>query len=271
MPPAKRPLAEMDLNASRPKTSVDSKYKVAYPGDRYRALDQEPPATKRQRANSTNEKFELEMKHEVINYKTKDNSRLRTFLFERGFSTSGSRDEMISRLENSSIVYESLPSERITSMLKGRGLKMSGQGSKDVKLARLRVNDKSDRDTGNNEESYMYGILAGMEWGIPMAKKTFDDTAPTLSSPARLARLRKCNLSTSGSKAAQIKRLQADQRKKFKAARDRYTTLKDDLESRVGHPLMDSQAVQEEENEQRSEDNRIRKEKEPTRTLGSPM
>ena len=66
---------------------------------------------------------------------------------------------MIALLENSSIDYEALPSGQLTDILKRRNVKMSGQGTKEVKIQRLRLDDKLDRDRGNHEEGVLYGTF----------------------------------------------------------------------------------------------------------------
>jgi len=87
---------------------------------------------------------------EEIPYATKDNNKLRTLLVDHDLSTSGTPEELIDRLENSSIDYEALPSSQITEILRRRRVTNYGQGSKAVKMERLRTNDRIDRDTGKS-------------------------------------------------------------------------------------------------------------------------
>jgi hypothetical protein len=114
---------------------------------------------------------------------------------------------MIALLENSSIDYEALPSGQLTDMLKRRNVKMSGQGTKEVKIQRLRLDDKLDRDRGNHEEGVLYGkfwALQGILQGI---------LAETDS--------------------ANVDKAYVDD------LRDRYEKAKSDLEARLGHPVED--------------------------------
>jgi len=59
-------------------------------------------------------------KKEIFDYSRKDNSKSRLLLSERSLPTSGTREELVTRLEKSSIDYESLPSWQITDILKAR-------------------------------------------------------------------------------------------------------------------------------------------------------
>ncbi|KAF4624535.1 hypothetical protein G7Y89_g13634 [Cudoniella acicularis] len=57
-----------------------------------------------------------------VNYTSKDNSKLRVLLRDRGLSDQGPREKLIKRLENSADNYESLPSKGLTELLAGVAL-----------------------------------------------------------------------------------------------------------------------------------------------------
>jgi hypothetical protein len=110
---------------------------------------------------------------------------------------------MIALLENSSIDYEALPSGQLTDMLKRRNVKMPGQGTKEVKIQRLRLDDKLDRDRGNHEERVLYGKF----WALQGILAETD--------------------------SANVDKEYVD------GLRDRYEKSKSDLEARLGHPVED--------------------------------
>jgi hypothetical protein len=114
---------------------------------------------------------------------------------------------MIALLENSSIDYEALPSGQLTDMLKRRDVKMPGQGTKEVKIQRLRLDDKLDRDRGNHEEGFLYGKFWGLQ-GI--LRVILAETDPANFDKAYVDGLR-----------------------------DRYEKAKSDLEARLGHSVED--------------------------------
>ena len=93
-------------------------------------------------------KVKEDFQKEKIDYKNKDNSKLRRFLSERCLSTHGTREQLITRLENSSIRYEDLTSTGITEMLRDRRVRRAGDGNKEYEIERLRINDKIKCDTG---------------------------------------------------------------------------------------------------------------------------
>jgi hypothetical protein len=134
MPRAKRPLAEVELNATRA-ASKHAKAQDIPARDQHELSSKQEPNPKRRKGDVPQSRNTIEPKErkEIFQYGKKDNSRLRTFLLDRGMSTSGTRDELIERLENSSIDYESLPSEQLTEMLKRRDVKNSATGRKAVK------------------------------------------------------------------------------------------------------------------------------------------
>jgi hypothetical protein len=65
------------------------------------------------------------IKKEDIRYQMKDNSVLRRLLSERDLSIAGTRDEMIVRLEDSCIDYESIPKGQLTEMLRNRNVSLT--------------------------------------------------------------------------------------------------------------------------------------------------
>jgi hypothetical protein len=174
MPRAKQPLAEVDSNAS----ITSNRTSNAKPTKRKATEDTEAHSltTKRQQRaqcpiqNATAPKKALRtlyvtrpIKKEDIAYRMKDNSVLRRLLFERDLSMDGTREEMIARLEDSSIDYESLSSEQLSDMLRERHVTSYGQGSKEVKIERLRLNDKLHYDTGNSGDAVLYGQIWALE------------------------------------------------------------------------------------------------------------
>ena len=245
MPSTKRPLAESDQNASNASSEPNKCARILKKvGNRYALYalgDKENLAVSNIRHDSN------PVRKEEITYATKDNSKLRTFLRERRLSTSGTRDELISRLENTSIDYDSLPSGQITEMLKARRISWASQGPKEVKLQRLRYDDTLDRDTGNSEEQVLSGKLYAWETilnDLLMKQESAANSENSYSSlsPARLsALLERRELSLSGSKTAQIARLQNDDRKSLTKSINEMRTMRDSLklemEARVGHPV----------------------------------
>ncbi|KAF2432296.1 hypothetical protein EJ08DRAFT_659295 [Tothia fuscella] len=153
---SKRALAEVDGNA-RPEPRINAKHHKKNNASR---TEKETSTTKKslsplidKKGKSTvlpspqkSSSVEMSEKKENIEYGNKDNSKLRRFLTERGLSSADSREELISRLENSSIDYDSLLSSQISEMLRDRHLSC-GQGSKAHKIKRLRLNDKVFRDS----------------------------------------------------------------------------------------------------------------------------
>jgi len=158
MPLSKRPLAEIDSN-----TSFASKRGKTKPSLSENPNEKDSPKnTNRVLAEGINTTG-IKEKKESFEYKTKDNSKLRRFLSERGLSTSGTRDDLITRLLKSSINYEALSSEQLGEMLKQRHISNYATGSKATKIERLRLNDKLDRDTGTSEDSVLYGNFSVLQ------------------------------------------------------------------------------------------------------------
>jgi hypothetical protein len=181
---------------------------------------------------------------EKIDYRSKDNSKLRSFLLDRDLPTTGTREELISRLESSSIDYETLPSGKLTEMLKARHVTMASQGTKETKIERLRLNDMLEWDTGNSAESVLYGRFSAIELALDESianqGRTQDNANSTYESlpPGKLSKLlEKRNLSRTGSHDILIKRLKDDDRKTIAKFRAAYESRKLELESRRGRPL----------------------------------
>jgi hypothetical protein len=175
---------------------------------------------------------------------------LRRLLSERCLSTVGTREELISRLENSSIIYEELSSARISEMLKGRNVTMSSQGTKEYKIERLRLNDKMEHDTGSSGEAVLYGRLSALEWILQeaLAKR---DTILDYSSlkPKQLSTLlERRKLPQSGTQPTLIKRLQNDDQKsiqkKVKDLQTEHDRIKHELETKTGRSIVANDVVE---------------------------
>jgi len=268
MPRAKRPLAEVDSNARRLPATKRTKTKTGklekdHESSKKNAAPSELPQSNTVRSeHTTGHKKALEQRQETFEYSKKDNSKLRRFLSERGLSTSGKREVLITRLENSTIDYESFSSEELSGMLKARHVRCADQGSKKVKIQRLRINDKIDRDTGNTEEGVLYGRLALLEDTIvPQFEKSLtenDYDSMTMESLRMLLMARK--LPVSGDKSMRIARLQASdgpRQKISENARNEQDSRRAALERKIGHALPSANAVLLHEEQQRSEDTRI--------------
>lgn len=195
---------------------------------------------------------EEEAQKEQFEYSNKDNSKLRRFLSERYLSTSGTREELIKRLENSSINYEDITSAQLSEMLKGRHVTMSAQGTKEYKIQRLRLNDKVERDTGTSEESVLYGTLSAMEYILQeaLAKRDVTSNYSTLKPKQLSALLERRKLSQSGTQATLIKRLQTDDRKstekRIESAQTKYNRVKNELELKTGRSVIASDVMERE-------------------------
>jgi hypothetical protein len=289
MPRAKQPLAEVDSNAS----ITSNRTSNAKPTKRKATEDTEAhslTAKRQQRAqcpiqNATAPRkaprtlyVTRPIKKEDIAYRMKDNSVLRRLLFERDLSTDGTREEMIARLEDSSIDYESLPSEQLSDMLRERHVASYGQGSKEVKIERLRLNDKLHYDTGNSEDAELYGQTWALEtivaeWGAKRTKaltETAENNQYSSWKPARIStHLEKRKLSKSGSVKVQIARLWNDDNKtinkNLKERTARYEEAKDKLAVAIGHPVHKIKYVMDEANEVNGLDIKVRQQAQPTR------
>jgi hypothetical protein len=291
MPRAKQPLAEVDSNAS----VASNRTSNAKPSKR-KATDntevQSLTAKRQQRAqsliqNATAPKkaprtlyVTRPIKKEDIAYRMKDNSVLRRLLFERDLSMDGTREEMIARLEDSSIDYESLPSEQLSDMLRERHVTSYGQGSKEVKVERLRLNDKLHYDTGNSGVSVLYGQTWALEtivakWEAKRTKALTETAENNQYSSWKSARisthLEKRKLSKSGSVKTQIARLWNDDnktvRKNLKERTAEYEKAKAKLEGAIGHPVYKIKSVMDEAKEVSGLDIKVREQAQTTRKV----
>jgi len=199
-----------------------------------------------------------EERKESFEYKTKDNSKLRRFLSERSLSTSGTRDDLIARLSESSVNYEALSSEQLSAMLKQRHISNYATGSKATKIERLRLNDELRRDTGTSEDSILYGtfsvlqdIVRDQEKLIPLGD--YSSKKATALSTILTSR----RLTCSGSRVAKIARLQKDDRNKREKLKREYDTTKRKLEEATGR--VGSECNRKDEDEHRAADYRIEK------------
>ena len=259
--PQKRPLAERDANATRPAKSAktkhaqeESKKPLSQAQSRVKekaAADAPPPRRSARHAKPDNNEGadvqtrtiskEEQAAEEHIVYHTKDNSKLRAFLIDRDLPTTGTRKELINRLENSSINYEDFLSDELTEMLKRRGMTMSTQGTKKYKIERLRINDKLDRDTGNHEESRLYGRACAHEDIINMDLGEQEYLAKHPYSSKKIAQLQNLlssrKLSQTGSQAKLIKRLEDYDRERVEKHKRDFALIKQELETRIGHPI----------------------------------
>jgi hypothetical protein len=292
MPRAKRPLSEVNPNASnassasrksakieptKPPTQTQKsgasgkKEAIPRPSNRRKQPSQQPTLPLRNSSQkwstigtvfqNTDHPREHEQskahneQKERMEYRNKDNSKLRSFLYDRNLPTCGTRQELISRLENSSINYEELSSEKITEMLKRRHLTMASLGNKQAKIERLRLNDKVDRDTGNSENSMLYAKLSVAEEILveKVERLANSENLYTFLEPTKLSSLlQRRNLSTLGSKSVLLRRLQNDEAKTItkeaEAAQVKYDIAKLELESTTGRSVNVTETFKKEDN-----------------------
>jgi hypothetical protein len=291
MPRAKRPLSEVDPNASnasrksakteatKPTTqkqkqtqtqengSTEAKEKDSRPADRVVQSSQQlaillrnssrkwsmPGTLFKTTAPDHHEQLEAEeeLQKEHFDYTNKDNSKLRRFLSERCLPTHGTREELIARLENSSINYEDLSSAQISEMLKERQIRMSSQGTKEYKIERLRINDTVDRDTGNLKETSLYAQLSVMEWSLERALARTVSEYSTLKPKQLSALLERRKLPQSGNPPTLIKRLENDDRKaiekEIKRVKKEHDSIKHELEFKTGRAVNGQDAAERED------------------------
>jgi hypothetical protein len=194
-----------------------------------------------------------------IDYKTKDNSKLRVLLFDRCLSTSGSREELISRLEKSTFDYDTYSSERLVELLKERHLTNTALGSKAVKIQRLLLNDSLDRDTSNYEDMKLYvrtdvsrcvldQLVAKEEGLLAREDRSYLTSTWTLGKLSALLKDRK--LLSSSTKEEMITRLRKYDRKQLtqdiSKARKELLSWKERLEAQIGHPVEDTDLMEKE-------------------------
>ncbi|CZR57620.1 uncharacterized protein PAC_07509 [Phialocephala subalpina] len=237
MPRAKRVLAEADPNASNasriPSTTTKSTKRKSTTQDTENVA---PKAKKTRGKRSADE-------NPTSQYVTKDNSKLRALLRDRGLPTDGTREELIKRLDESSPVdYDSLLVAELTEMCKQRNLKGAAQYSREIKVDRLKLNDSFDRDTGNGSDMTLLIQVAIKEQTLP--ELIANDAAATDSYAKKTTKqlcalLEKRKLSASGSKETLISRLrkhdQKERTKRIENYRKELARLKPKLESQIGH------------------------------------
>ncbi|KAE9370996.1 hypothetical protein N431DRAFT_425695 [Stipitochalara longipes BDJ] len=241
----------------KPNFAADSRYRLHLPGSTYLSSvnnDGTNGVHKDQGSATGSRSMENEstIQMPVINYKTKDNSKLRALLADRCLPTSGSRNELISRLEKSKFDYDTYSSEQIVELLKERGLRNTSLGSKEVKIQRLLLNDSLDRDTSNYEDMKLYvkaevslfilkDLVAKQEAMLTGEDRSYSTSTWTIGKLGALLEDRK--LASSGTKEEMIARLRANDRKKLAKdildARERYHSAKKQLEAEIGHPIED--------------------------------
>lgn len=215
---AKRPLAEADSNVSRlPRTAKRGKIEASLPVESRESNNNNGKSGSKEWGRYLfGDKSEREGKKEQFEYMTKDNSKLRRFLLERDLPTRGTRDEMITRLVQPSISYEDLPSEQLTEMLKWRHLTNSATGSKAIKMERLGLNDKIQRDTGTSADNMLYAHFSVLQSIVPETENTVAGDEYSSKTPKVInTMLTKRKLSTFGTRSAQIARLQKDDRERL--------------------------------------------------------
>jgi len=181
----------------------------------------------------------------AFDYTTKDNSKLRTLLSDRGLSVYGTREEMILRLTEFPADYDKYSVAEITEILRRRGLKMAGQGSKEIKIKRLMLNDELDHDTENVEERNLYVELWVQtnfihDWG-PGQLGDIGKKYSYWNTDRIKKLLKERKLSCKGDKYILMERLRDNDRRtitmKLEKSKGEYDSLKTGLESRIGHLL----------------------------------
>lgn len=206
-----------------------------------------------------------------INYKTKDNSKLRVLLSDRLLPTSGTRKELISRLEKSSFDYNTYSSEQLTELLKARHVTNAATGPKHVKIQRLVLNDAVDRDTANWDDTKLYVDADVKKWSLDLlvarqgailsgAEKPYSTSTWTLKKLGALLKERKLPLA--GTREEIVERLQSCDRQRLTEdiakARGEFHSAKERLEKQVGHPVEDADVFgQETEEDLKAVDNQV--------------
>ena len=227
MPRLKRPLSEADPNALNASRKSAKRFTQGAFYDDWKLQQVEERRKQRK---------------EDIEYRNKDNSKLRRFLSERCLPTDGNREELIQRLESSSIDYEALQSATITEMLKDRNVIGASQGNMKYKIERLRINDKNIYDTGNSHETGLYARLSVWE---EILTGNFDKPAQDYSklNPSRLSTLlEQRKLAISGSREVIIRRLENHDRRldqnQIQKIRFDHDRVKNELEERTGRSIV---------------------------------
>ena len=310
MPRAKRPLAEADCNASpaklakttssqKPGGKIPKKDVQNGPGnakrvDQKSALQPSPPTTRgkfftrkpnsrystqvlAEEEHSSDEAPSTTVKKEIFDYSRKDNSKLRAFLVDRRLPTGGTREELVARLENSSIDYESLSSSELTEILNRRHVTSAATGTKEIKIQRLRLNDKLEYNTGDSHASILYAQRDVWEEAIPEMEQKLEalsENPYTTLTPAQLSKkLEKQNLNNTGSKEVMAKRLwnheKKDLAKNIKLRKEKLEQNNAEMESYIGHPV--PRGMGRRSQEEKQEDARISKEMWASRRNAVPV
>ncbi|CCD56656.1 hypothetical protein BofuT4_P144640.1 [Botrytis cinerea T4] len=197
-------------------------------------------------------------------YAKKDDSMLRVLLRDRHLQISGTREEMIHRLETSPYNYESYTSEELSLILKDRRLTNASQGSKEIKIERLKNSDEAFYDSSKFEDTQLYvelSVGARLIRDKEHALKALSDPNTSyedLDSGALRELANALGLSRNSGNKTVIKQLQAnDQKSKLegkdnttmrdainkltaslKTSRDEYNKAEKDLERSIGHPVL---------------------------------
>lgn len=169
-------------------------------------------------------------------YSTKDNSKLRALSLARGLYTSGSREDLISRLEHSIFDYEHFNTDELSEKLKLRQFPGYNTGSKELKIKRLLLNDEKNSDDTNPDECRLYMRLCILEDLIAdfSYHRDYVSTNHKSWNTERLTNLLKeRKLSQHGDKATLVARLREDECKKAaekaEKKREEHMSMKVDL------------------------------------------
>ncbi|KAB8288834.1 hypothetical protein EYC80_010737 [Monilinia laxa] len=202
-------------------------------------------------------------------YAQKDNSMLRSLLRNRNLQVSGTREEMIHRLEISPYNYESYTSEELSLILKNRDLKKTNYGSKETKIQRLKNSDEELFDRSNQKETGLYIDLDIRRWIVNVEEQVLKALGnpgtdyETLDFFVLNVLVRARALPIQGDREAVIKRFRADDEKPSSKSKDKAfmrdaiknltaslkkhkracDKAKRDLENSLGHPVLDIATV----------------------------
>ncbi|KAI9642994.1 hypothetical protein NHQ30_008728 [Ciborinia camelliae] len=257
--------------------------------------DEEDKIAEENSSEPESEPLDNETAQEPLNdssiYAEKDNSMLRCLLRARNLQVSGTREEMIHRLDTSPYNYESYSSEKLALVLKDRHLANAKYGSKEIKIERLKNSDKAICDRGSYNDAKLTVRVKLREDGIQakeQALKVLSDPGPSyenLKSDALRELASVFGLSKHGENGAMIKRLQANDQKlnlkggdktivhdaikkltdSLKAQKDECDKARKELEESVGHPVLDVSAATKRHNAISNRDNEIVNSYQPAR------
>ncbi|KAF2496428.1 hypothetical protein BU16DRAFT_538967 [Lophium mytilinum] len=197
-------------------------------------------------------------------FASKDNSKLRLMLEARKLPVSGTRDELIARLEQNPIVdYDQYTPNELSAMAMRRKMRQGAAGPKASKIARLRQNDELKRDTGNSQEDTLYIGLSSMEMIMGLLHQEQVSASRGDYSFVKHYRnsgkilddmLTERNLSDAGTMAAKMDRLRADDagretpfvspfwQEKVKPAQAEWDQLRLAFEAATGRTLVSARA-----------------------------